>query len=216
MIEPSLVSSCIFNLVKQILLAVVPYAALLKIIWDMPDGYPFNDKKIDTEGMVRHYDRSLVIYLCASCSSTRQLTLSFKDPNLLELTAQEMNFRSSFDAPNESIARRRSTLTLRMEAMGISTSQLNKSAKALGVEHAREHALKSIPKEQRLSTIIMREAIEASGAVAVKSESKEPQEVAPEEAIEASGVADESESKEPQVKEWLLLESFQLAIIVIQ
>ena len=60
-----------------------------------------------------------------------------------------------------------------------------------------EHALLSIPKEQRLSTIIMREAIEASG-VAVKSESKEPQEVAPEEAIEASGVADESESKESQ------------------
>ena len=175
MIEPSLVSSCIFILVKQILLAVVPYAALLKIIWDMPDEYPFNDKKIDAEGMVRHYDRSLVIYLCASCSSTRQLTLSFKDPNLLELTAQEMNFRSSFDAPNESIARRRSTLTLRMEAMGISTSQLDISAKALGVEHA----LKSIPKEQRLSTIIMREAIEASGAVADKSESsKEPQEVA--------------------------------------
>ena len=134
MIEPSLVSSCIFNLVKQILLAVVPYAALLKIIWDMPDEYPFNDKKIDTEGMVRHYDRSLVIYLCASCSSTRQLTLSFKDPNLLELTAQEMNFRSSFDAPNESIARRRSTLTLKLEAMGISTSQLNKSAKAFSGE----------------------------------------------------------------------------------
>ena len=88
--------------------------------------------------------------------STRQLT-SFKDPDLLELTATEMNFRSTFDAPNESIVKRRSTLALKLEDMGISKSQLA-SSKALGMEHA----LESIPKEQRLSTIIKQEAIEAS------------------------------------------------------
>jgi len=89
-----------------------------------------------------------------------------------------MNFRSTFDAPNESIVRRRSTLALKLEDMGISKSQLA-SSKALGMEHA----LESIPKEQRLSTIIKQEAIEASGA-ANKGESKdsndevEPQETA--------------------------------------
>lgn len=41
-------------LVKQILLSILPYAALLKIIWDMPNEYPFNEEKIDSSGMVRH------------------------------------------------------------------------------------------------------------------------------------------------------------------
>ncbi|EJK71773.1 hypothetical protein THAOC_06754 [Thalassiosira oceanica] len=129
---------------KQILLSILPYAALLKIIWDMPNEYPFNEEKIDSSGM---------------------------DPALLELTAQEMNFRSSYDAPNESIARRRSTLSSKLEAIGISKSQLD-NAKTLREEHALEY----IPKEQRLSSIIKQEAIEASG-VAVKDESKEPQEM---------------------------------------
>ncbi|EJK77323.1 hypothetical protein THAOC_00851, partial [Thalassiosira oceanica] len=43
---------------------------------------------------------------------------------------KKMNFRSSYNAPNESIARRRSTLSLKLEAMGISTSPLD-SGKAL-------------------------------------------------------------------------------------
>ena len=64
-----------FFSVKQILLALLPYLALLKIIWDMPNVYPFNEEKIDVDGMVRHLIEVLFKYLIQHENSHHSRTL---------------------------------------------------------------------------------------------------------------------------------------------
>lgn len=76
---------------KQILLCIIPYLFILTTVKNLPNEYPFDEMKVDEEGM---------------------------DPDILEMTIPEMNRRTSYDTRNESIRRRRSTLREKMEEMG--------------------------------------------------------------------------------------------------
>eukprot|EP00578_Thalassiosira_sp_NH16_P011569 CAMPEP_0181121150 /NCGR_PEP_ID=MMETSP1071-20121207/24574_1 /TAXON_ID=35127 /ORGANISM="Thalassiosira sp., Strain NH16" /LENGTH=730 /DNA_ID=CAMNT_0023205929 /DNA_START=48 /DNA_END=2240 /DNA_ORIENTATION=- len=123
--DPPVVRGLPWWFFKQILITIIPYIALLKIIWDMPNEYPFDEEKVDKDGI---------------------------NAELLELTPIEMNFRSNFDAPNESILRRRSTVSIKMEALGLSSRKV-----------VHEDAIDLVPNESRLSFIIRKEEFEASG-----------------------------------------------------
>lgn len=124
--DPSIVRGLPWWFMKQICFTLIPYTILLKAIWDMPNDYPHDDEQIDREGL---------------------------NPELLELTTKEMNFRSHFDAPNESILRRRSSVSVNMEALGLSHS----------ISVAKDSYTDRIPEESRLSCIIRKEKLEASG-----------------------------------------------------
>ena len=108
---------------KQMLLCIIPYAMICSVLWDMPQEYPFDEKDIDKEGV---------------------------EPETLEMTPKELNFRRSFDAPNESILHRRSIVSMKMQELGIRSS-LQKDEET------------AIPKDKRLSTIILKEQIQAMG-----------------------------------------------------
>jgi len=101
---------------KQILISVIPYLLVLKIVYEMPTEYPFDDKKIDKEGI---------------------------DPNLIEMTAKEMNFRRSFDGINQSIAKRRSTVASKMETLGLNPREPLKNS-----------ITEDLPQSSRLSVVI--------------------------------------------------------------
>ena len=107
---------------KQTLLTVVPYVVLLKLIYDVPNEYEYDEEKIDREGI---------------------------DPEVLELTPNELNFRASFDSRNDSVLRRRSTISTKMEALGLSTSVTKKS-------------LRDLPESSRLSFVIRKEKEESN------------------------------------------------------
>ena len=104
-------------LLKQIVISVIPYLLVFKIIYEMPTEYPFDDKKIDKEGI---------------------------DPNLIEMTAKEMNFRGSFDGINQSIAKRRSTVASKMEALGLNPQD----------QPLKNSITEDLPQSSRLSVLI--------------------------------------------------------------
>jgi len=106
---------------KQILLCIVPYVMVCAVLWDMPSEYPFDEKEIDKDGV---------------------------EPETLEMTPNELNFRQSFDAPNESILRRRSIISTKMQELGIH-SPLEKDEEI------------AIPADLRLSSVILKEQIHA-------------------------------------------------------
>ena len=96
---------------------------ICSVLWDMPKEYPFDEKEIDKEGV---------------------------EPETLVMTPKELNFRQSFDAPNESILHRRSIVSMKMQELGIRSS-LQKDEET------------AIPKDLRLSSIILKEQINAMG-----------------------------------------------------
>ena len=106
---------------KQILFCIVPYVMICSVLWDMPKEYPFDEKEIDKEGV---------------------------EPETLEMTPKELNFRQSFDAPNDSILHRRSIVSMKMQELGIRSS-LQKDEET------------AIPKDLRLSSVILKEQIHA-------------------------------------------------------
>lgn len=116
--EPPTVRGLPWWFMKQILLTVIPYVVLIKLIYDIPNDYAFDEDTIDRVGI---------------------------DPELLELAPTEINFRNSFDTPNESILRRRNTISSKMEALGISAKSVAESEKSTGI---------NIPENMRLSFII--------------------------------------------------------------
>ena len=120
---------------KQVLLCIVPYVMVAKVLWDMPNTYPFDEKEIDKDGV---------------------------EPETLELTNKELNFRQSFDAPNESILHRRSVVSMKMQELGIH----------LPLEKDEETA---IPTDLRLSSVILKEQIHAM-AIEESEEGEEEEE----------------------------------------
>lgn len=122
--DPPIVRGIPWWFLKQTLLTVVPYVVLLKLIYDVPNEYEYDEEKIDREGI---------------------------DVEVLELTPNELNFRVSFDSRNESVLRRRSAISTKMEALGLSTSVTKKS-------------LRDLPESSRLSFVIRKEK-EASNVV---------------------------------------------------
>ena len=127
--DPPIVRGLPWWFLKQTLLTVVPYVVLLKLIYDVPNEYEYDEEKIDREGI---------------------------DPEVLELTPNELNFRASFDSRNDSILRRRSTISTKMEALGLSTSVAKTS-------------LRDLPESSRLSFVIRKEK-EASNVVGPSDE----------------------------------------------
>jgi hypothetical protein len=77
---------------KSIILSLVPTFLLLAAIFRMPDNFPTDEEKIVKEGI---------------------------DPNLVEMTQEEMNKRTSYDATNELIMRRRSSISQSMRDLGL-------------------------------------------------------------------------------------------------
>lgn len=78
---------------KIILMCIVPTVGLLGAIYFYPDDFPMKDEEvIEKEGI---------------------------DPNLVELTPEEMGRRSMYDEQNELIHRRRSSISATMEELGI-------------------------------------------------------------------------------------------------
>jgi hypothetical protein len=90
--DPPIVRGLPWWFFKQVLMTVIPYAVVLYVLWKTPDMFPFDEKKIDSEGI---------------------------DPDIMELTAKEMSARAGFDLANESAKRRRSTIIAKMEELGI-------------------------------------------------------------------------------------------------
>ena len=82
---------------KAILLCIVPTVLLLIAIYNMPDQFPVNEKKIETEGI---------------------------DPNLVEMTREELGKRTSYDEQNILIHRRRSSISQTMDELGLTKSEL--------------------------------------------------------------------------------------------
>ena len=120
---------------KQVLLCIVPYVMVAKVLWDMPNTYPFDEKEIDKDGI---------------------------EPETLAMTTKELNFRQSFDAPNESILHRRSVVSMKMQELGIH----------LPLEKDEETA---IPTDLRLSSVILKEQIHAM-AIEESEEGEEEEE----------------------------------------
>lgn len=87
----------------------------------MPDKYPFDEDKIDIEGV---------------------------NPEVLELTQQELAFRSHFDEPNENILKRRNIVGEKMEALGLHPP----------TEDNKRASLRNLPESSRLSFVIRKGA----------------------------------------------------------
>ncbi len=77
---------------KAIMMSFVATLLLLIAIMRMPDDFPIDEVKIELEGI---------------------------DPNLVEMTFEEMNKRFSYDSKNEMISRRRSSITQTMQELGM-------------------------------------------------------------------------------------------------
>ena len=99
---------------KAILLCMVPTALLLIAIMRMPDDFPVDEKKIETEGI---------------------------DPDLVEMTREEMGQRKSYDEQNVLIHRRRSSISQTMDELGLTRSE------------QMEVSARSTPSQRRLSAL---------------------------------------------------------------
>ena len=76
---------------KTILLCIVPTVLLLVAIYQMPNQFPVDEEKIVKEGI---------------------------DPDIVEMTQEEMGQRTSYDEPNELIQRRRTSISQTMDELG--------------------------------------------------------------------------------------------------
>ncbi|KAL3916705.1 MAG: hypothetical protein SGILL_005057 [Bacillariaceae sp.] len=90
---PAIVNGIPWWAFKIILLCVIPFATLLISVLKMPTSYHFDEKKISKKGV---------------------------DPDLVPLTPEEMGRRTSYDAQNELVHRRRSSISHTMDDMGFS------------------------------------------------------------------------------------------------
>jgi hypothetical protein len=83
---------------KITLLSAIPYVFLLGAVYKMPTEYPFNENKIEKEGV---------------------------DPDLVELTPHEMGRRMSYDSRNDLVYKRRSTIKTSLVAFGLVLDELD-------------------------------------------------------------------------------------------
>lgn len=111
--SPSVVNGLPWWFFKQILICLIPYGMALFVLWTTPTEYPFDEEKIDQEGI---------------------------NPEIIELTSSEMNHREAFDSPMSSVRLRRSTISIKMDELGLSSKE----------EKPRP------PMEKRLSSMIQR------------------------------------------------------------
>jgi hypothetical protein len=81
---------------KAILLNLIPTFLLLGAIFKMPNQFPADEKKIEKEGI---------------------------DVDVVEMTQEELGRRASYDEQNALIHRRRSSISITMEGLGLAASQ---------------------------------------------------------------------------------------------
>ena len=93
---PSVVNGLPWWAFKCILLCIVPTVLLLAAIEKMPDEFPIDEKKIEQEGI---------------------------NPDLVEMTREELGRRTSYDERNILIHRRRSTISQEMDKLGLTESK---------------------------------------------------------------------------------------------
>ena len=77
------------------MLCIVPTLLLLVAIYKMPDEFPIDELKIEKEGI---------------------------DPDLVEMTKEELGRRTVYDEQNELIHRRRSSISQEMHKLGLTES----------------------------------------------------------------------------------------------
>ena len=95
---PSIVNGLPWWAFKSIMMCIVPTVLLLVAIYKIPNEFPVDKKKIETEGY---------------------------DPDLVELTKKEMmGKRESYDSTNELVRRRRSSISNSMRQLGLSSHHL--------------------------------------------------------------------------------------------
>jgi hypothetical protein len=100
---------------KIIMLCIVPTVLLLAGIYKMPDKFPINEKKIEKDGI---------------------------EPDLVEMTREEMGRRASYDEQNILIHRRRSSISQTMEELGLTRSELMEA--------------NSSPSQRKLAALVMK------------------------------------------------------------
>jgi hypothetical protein len=101
---------------KLTLLCIVPTFLLLAGIYKMPNQFPIDEKKIEKDGI---------------------------EPDLVEMTREEMGCRTSQDEQNILIHRRRSTISETMEELGLKRSELMEAPSTLSQRRLSALAMKS-------------------------------------------------------------------------
>lgn len=110
---------------KAIMFSLVPTFLLLLAIFRMPDNFPVDEEKIAKEGI---------------------------DIDLVEMTKEEMNKRTSYDETNELITRRRSSIALTMQELGL-----------LEEKPQEKKEFVPTPNQRRLSALAMQSSRRLSG-----------------------------------------------------
>lgn len=106
---------------KILMVVLVPYLMNLVMIYKVPDDFPIDEKQIATHGI---------------------------NPDLVELTPAEMGRRSSYDARNEMVAARRSTIAKTMTELGLRSSDY-------GNDDARPEEPEPTLAQRRLSAMVL-------------------------------------------------------------
>jgi len=94
--EPAIYRGIPWWAFKMIIMSIFPFLLVTITVLRMPDAFPMDEKKIAKEGC---------------------------DPDVVEMTPKEMGLRSSYDANNDLVARRRSTIKVQMDALGMSPEE---------------------------------------------------------------------------------------------
>ena len=94
--EPATIRGMPWWAFKILVLTIIPYLLVAITILRMPNSFPMDEKKIAKEGI---------------------------EPAVVEMTPKEMGVRSSYDARNDVIARRRNTIREEMASLGMSTEK---------------------------------------------------------------------------------------------
>ena len=91
--EPAIYRGLPWWAFKMIIMSIFPFLLVTITVLRMPDAFPMDEKRIAKEGI---------------------------EPDAVEMTPKEMGLRSSYDASNDLVARRRSTIKVQMDALGLS------------------------------------------------------------------------------------------------
>mmetsp|Transcript_11220 Transcript_11220/g.24297 ORF Transcript_11220/g.24297 Transcript_11220/m.24297 type:complete len:771 (-) Transcript_11220:263-2575(-) len=110
-VPPATVNGIPWWAFKILMLSIVPCTLLLIAIWNMPNAFVVDEKKIAKEGI---------------------------DPDLVELTPQEMGKRDSYDEQNILVSRRRLSISASMKSLGITQEEIKRAEDSAMVESRRQ------------------------------------------------------------------------------
>ena len=130
---PAVVNGIPWWAFKIIVGSILPFSILMIAIYNMPDVFAVDAKKIEEEGI---------------------------DPDLVELTLQEKNRRTSYDERNMLVYRRRSTISKAMEDIQLAAAQAQVEEDAKVTENRRRMSalVMAMPLEEETLKEISEEA----------------------------------------------------------